>query len=46
MVSHVLISLSTVQMFDISYIYVLIYENGVKDLHPKHPYFTLISLNL
>ena len=27
-------------------IYVWIYENGVKELHPTHPYFTLISLNL
>ena len=26
-------------------IYVWIYENGAKELDPKHPYFTLISLN-
>ena len=27
-------------------IYFWIYENVVKELHPTHPYFTLISLNL
>ena len=27
-------------------IYVWIYENGVKELHSTHPYFTFISLNL
>ena len=27
-------------------IYVWIYENGVKELDPTHPYFTLISLYL
>ena len=26
-------------------IYVWIYENGANELDPKHPYFTLISLN-
>ena len=26
-------------------IYVWIYENGAKEFDPKHPYFTLISLN-
>ena len=31
---------------ELKYIYVWIYENGVKELDPTDPYFTLISVKL